>query len=212
MSQNQSPKITRRRALALASIVMVCVLLGALGYVNMLDSSPPLSLAATDAALYAEEQALETAPPNPTDQAAQIAAVLLPNLQQSLVQLQDHFDSTLQAQAQQHAQALQKWQLQAKDQARQLEQVSASVQTLEKRLAEVLDDQHEVAAGTEPGFRFRGIEVWHGRVYALLEYQGQILTASAGDSRLGWRIHDIDREQRQLRVSNGTHEHVLEES
>lgn len=78
------------------------------------------------------------------------------------------------------------------------------------RLLASLEDE-TLQASIEPAFTFRGIEVWHGQAYALLEHQGQILPARQGDSRLGWKIHAIDRSGRKLHVSDGMTELVLEE-
>ncbi len=61
-----------------------------------------------------------------------------------------------------------------------------------------------------PAFVFRGIEIWHGEVYALLEHEGRIVPVREGESRLGWRIHAIDRDGRALHVGDGMQEHVLE--
>ena len=60
-----------------------------------------------------------------------------------------------------------------------------------------------------PMFVFRGIEIWHGRVYALLEHEGQIMPVREGESRLGWRIHVIDRDGRKLHVGDGMKEYIL---
>ncbi len=212
MSQNQSPKIARSCMITLASTVVMFVLFLSFGYLSLSDDAPLLSSAATEAALYAEEQILETASADSAEQAAQIAALLLPDLQRQLEQLQAHADSTSQAREQQHAQAMQQWRLQIEKQTRQLEQLSASVRTLGKRLAQMQEAPDEMADVVGPEFRFRGIEVWHGRVYALLEHEGRILTAREGDFRLGWRIHGIDREQRRLYVGDGTRELMLEQS
>lgn len=78
------------------------------------------------------------------------------------------------------------------------------------RLLTSLEDE-TFQASVEPAFTFRGIEVWHGQTYALLEHQGRILPARKGDFRLGWRIHAIDRSGRKLHVSDGMTELVLEE-
>ena len=77
------------------------------------------------------------------------------------------------------------------------------------RLLAFLEDE-TFQASMEPAFTFRGIEVWHGQAYALLEHQGRILPARQGDSRLGWKIRTIDRPGRKLHVSDGTTELVLE--
>lgn len=62
----------------------------------------------------------------------------------------------------------------------------------------------------EPTFVFRGIEIWHGQAYALLEHEGQIVPVREGESRLGWRVYAIDRDGRKLHVGDGMKEHVLE--
>ena len=62
----------------------------------------------------------------------------------------------------------------------------------------------------EPDFSLRGLEVWHGQVYALLEHEGRVLPVRQGESRLGWRVRAIDREHRRVRVGHGAAEHVLE--
>ena len=76
------------------------------------------------------------------------------------------------------------------------------------RLLKTLEDE-ALEPPMEPIFVFRGIEIWHGQVYALLEHEGQIMPVREGESRLGWRIHVIDRDGRKLHVSNGMKEHVL---
>ena len=101
-----------------------------------------------------------------------------------------------------------------------VEEDLAGLQEMDKRLSVLehgmshllasLEDE-EFQASMAPAFTFRGIEMWHGRPYALLEHQGQILPVRQGESRLGWRIHAIDRIGRKLRVSDGTTELVLEE-
>lgn len=78
------------------------------------------------------------------------------------------------------------------------------------RLLASLEDE-AFRASVEPAFTFRGIEVWHGQAYALLEHQGRILPARQGESRLGWKIHAIDRTSRKLHVGDGVTELVLEE-
>ena len=62
----------------------------------------------------------------------------------------------------------------------------------------------------EPMFVFRGIEIWHGQVYALLEHEGRIMPVREGESRLGWRVHAIDRDGRKLHVGDGMKEQVME--
>ena len=78
------------------------------------------------------------------------------------------------------------------------------------RLLAALEDE-ALQVSTEPAFTFRGVEIWHGQTYALLEHQGRILPARQGESRLGWRIHTIDRDGQKLHVSDGMTEFVLEE-
>lgn len=77
------------------------------------------------------------------------------------------------------------------------------------RLLETLEDE-ALEPPMEPMFVFRGIEIWHGQIYALLEHEGQIMPVREGESRLGWRIHAIDRDGRKLHVSDGMQEHILE--
>ncbi|MCY3852510.1 MAG: hypothetical protein OXG03_02895 [Gammaproteobacteria bacterium] len=77
------------------------------------------------------------------------------------------------------------------------------------RLLKTLEDE-ALQPSVEPTFVFRGIEIWHGQVYALLENEGRIVPVREGESRLGWRIHVIDRDGRKLHVGDGVQEHVLE--
>lgn len=76
------------------------------------------------------------------------------------------------------------------------------------RLLNTLEDE-ALEPPMEPMFVFRGIEIWHGQIYALLEHEGQIMPVREGESRLGWRIHVIDRDGRKLHVSDGMKEHIL---
>lgn len=76
------------------------------------------------------------------------------------------------------------------------------------RLLNTLEDE-ALEPSMEPMFVFRGIEIWHGQIYALLEHEGQIMPVREGESRLGWRIQAIDRDGRKLHVSDGVQEHIL---
>lgn len=77
------------------------------------------------------------------------------------------------------------------------------------QLLETLEDE-ALQPPMEPVFVFRGIEIWHGQVYALLEHEGQIVPVREGESRLGWRVHAIDRDGRKLHVGDGMKEHILD--
>lgn len=77
------------------------------------------------------------------------------------------------------------------------------------QLLETLEDETP-ASPVGPTFVFRGIEIWHGQVYALLEHEGRIVPVREGESRLGWRVHVIDRDSLKLHVGDGMREHVLE--
>ncbi len=94
-----------------------------------------------------------------------------------------------------------------------LQGVEQKLHSLERgmnRLLTSLEDE-AVQVSMQPAFIFRGIEVWHGQAYALLEHQGRILPARQGDSRLGWRINAIDRNDRKLHISDGMTQLILEE-
>lgn len=103
--------------------------------------------------------------------------------------------------------------------AEHLEAQTRQGETLGRRL-EALGDEvrqlrelQQVASepvASEPAFSLRGLEVWHGQVYALLEHEGRVLPVRQGESRLGWHVRDIDREQQRVRVGKGAVEHVLE--
>ena len=118
---------------------------------------------------------------------------------------------------QMQAQAFKEWQFefdgQAEEQALRLEDVGQRLREVERGMGRLLDsfekERASVAAG--PAFAFRGIEIWHGQIYALLEYEGRILPVRQGESRLGWRVYEIDRENRQLHISDGMTAQVLEE-
>ena len=100
-----------------------------------------------------------------------------------------------------------------KTQSSRLQGIDQKLHSLERgmnRLLVPLEDE-AIQVSTEPEFIFRGIEVWHGQAYALLEHQGRILPARQGDSRLGWRINAIDRDDRKLHISDGMTKLVLEE-
>ena len=91
-----------------------------------------------------------------------------------------------------------------------LDQKLHSIEHGVHRLLDAVEDETPRSSMT-PAFTFRGIEIWHGRAHALLEHEGRILPAQEGESRLGWRIHAIDRDSRKLHVSDGMTELVLEE-
>lgn len=98
-------------------------------------------------------------------------------------------------------------------QSSKLQNMNQKLHSLESGMNRLLatheDEMFQVS--TEPAFTFRGIEIWHGQTYALLEHQGRILPAREGESRLGWRIHTIDRDGQRLHVSDGVTEFVMEE-
>lgn len=77
------------------------------------------------------------------------------------------------------------------------------------QLLNTLEDE-TLEPPVEPMFVFRGIEIWHGQVYALLEHEGRIMPVREGESRLGWRVRAIDRDGRKLHVGDGMKEQVLE--
>ncbi len=93
-----------------------------------------------------------------------------------------------------------------------LQDMGQRLRALERGVDRLLASLEEPAnqASAEPAFTFRGVEVWHGRPYALLEHQGRILPVREGESRLGWRIRAIDRAGGKLRVSDGATERLLE--
>ena len=91
-----------------------------------------------------------------------------------------------------------------------MEQKLSSLEHGIKRLLDSLEEK-TTPSGMEPAFTFRGIEIWHGQAYALLEHEGRILPVRQGESRLGWRVHAIDRDHRKLHVSDGMTELILEE-
>ena len=95
-------------------------------------------------------------------------------------------------------------------QSTQIIAIEQQIQNLHQRIEQwqATPAESEVA-GLIPPFTFRGIEVWHGHVYALLSYEGRILPARQGETRLGWQLRVIDREQRQLHVSNGSIDKLL---
>ncbi len=100
-----------------------------------------------------------------------------------------------------------------KTQSSRLQGMDQKLHLLERgmnRLLGSLEDE-AIQVSMEPEFIFRGIEVWHGQAYALLEHQGRILPARQGDSRLGWRINAIDRDNRKLHISDGMTKLILEE-
>lgn len=94
-----------------------------------------------------------------------------------------------------------------------LERLEQRLHSLERGVNQLLGALEDEAqqSSMEPVFTFRGVEIWHGQTYALLEHEGRILSARQGESRLGWRIHAIDRGGRKLHVSDGVTELVLEE-
>jgi len=90
-----------------------------------------------------------------------------------------------------------------------LDQKLDSIKYEINQLLNTLEDE-ALEPSMEPTFVFRGIEIWHGQVYALLEYEGRIVPVREGESRLGWRIHVIDRDGQKLHVGDGMKEYVLE--
>lgn len=97
-------------------------------------------------------------------------------------------------------------------QSSQLEDLSQRLHSIERGISQLLKtlEDETLDSTMEPTFVFRGIEIWHGQVYALLEHEGRILPAREGESRLGWRVHAIDRNSLKLHVGDGMQEHVLE--
>lgn len=91
-----------------------------------------------------------------------------------------------------------------------LDQRLGSLERNMNHLSGLIEEETQQASG-EPAFVFRGVEVWHGQTHALLEHEGRILPVRQGESRLGWRIHAIDRDNRKLHVGDGVSEFVLEE-
>ncbi|MDE0152387.1 MAG: hypothetical protein OXN23_00785 [Gammaproteobacteria bacterium] len=90
-----------------------------------------------------------------------------------------------------------------------LDQKLDSIKYEINQLLNTLEDE-ALEPSMEPTFVFRGIEIWHGQIYALLEYEGRIVPVREGESRLGWRIHVIDRDSQKLHVGDGMKEYVLE--
>lgn len=100
---------------------------------------------------------------------------------------------------------------QALSQAQALADLGQRLSTVEQGVGALADAVKDpVPVAERPEFLFRGIEIWHGQSYALLEYEGRILPARQGESRLGWRVRLIDRERQNLHVSDGYREVILE--
>lgn len=97
-------------------------------------------------------------------------------------------------------------------QSSQLADLNQKLHSIERRVSQLLKafEDETLDSPVEPTFVFRGIEIWHGQVYALLEYEGRIVSVREGESRLGWRVHAIDRNSLKLYVGDGIQEHVLE--
>jgi len=203
----------------LTSLVLVLLLAGALGSLKLLSMPLPLPETAANNALYQDEPE-ESLRSDSMDgaQQQQVAEVLLSRSEQGWENLERRLDAAVKRHEEIRAAALQEWRdaqvRQFSEYSQQLQGLTLSVQTLEERLAQLLeaDQTVQTLVNEKPMFQFRGIEIWNGQVYALLEYQGAILPVRQGEARLGWRIHEIDREQRQLHVSDGTRQYVLEES
>ncbi len=151
--------------------------------------------------------------PDPREEAAHLEALLEHRfdvwVQEQREMLQEDAQIRRAIAQDRHTQVLEE----LKTQAEQLAQ-------LQKLLHEQQQDLKHIRAGLEddtqltdhqPSFVFRGVEVWHGQLYALLEYQGQIFPVRQGEARLGWRIREIDREHRRIHVAKGTITHTLEE-
>lgn len=97
-------------------------------------------------------------------------------------------------------------------QSSQLADLNQKLDSIERGVGQLLKTFEDKTPDSpmEPTFVFRGIEIWHGQAYALLEYEGRIVPVREGESRLGWRIYVIDRDGRKLHVGDGIQEYVLE--
>lgn len=100
----------------------------------------------------------------------------------------------------------------AEMQSSKLTGLDQRLHSIESGLGQVLEtiENQALEPSIKPAFVFRGIEIWHGQVYALLEHEGRIVPVREGESRLGWRVHVIDRDGRKLHVGDGMNEYVLE--
>lgn len=97
-------------------------------------------------------------------------------------------------------------------QSSQLADLNQKLDSIERGVGQLLKTFEDETPDSpmEPTFVFRGIEIWHGQAYALLEHEGRIVPVREGESRLGWRIYAIDRDGRKLHVGDGIQEYVLE--
>ena len=97
-------------------------------------------------------------------------------------------------------------------QSSQLADLNQRLHSIERGISQLLKTLEDKTPDStmEPTFVFRGIEIWHGQVYALLEHEGRIVPVREGESRLGWRVHVIDRDSLELHVGDGIQEHVME--
>ncbi len=97
-------------------------------------------------------------------------------------------------------------------QSSRLADLNQRLHSIERGISQLLKTLEDKTPDStmEPTFVFRGIEVWHGQIYALLEYEGRIVPVREGESRLGWRVHVIDRDSLELHVGDGIQEHVME--
>ena len=97
-------------------------------------------------------------------------------------------------------------------QSSQLANLNQRLHSIEHGISQLLKtlEDETLDSPMGPTFVFRGIEIWHGQVYALLEHEGRIVPVREGESRLGWRVHVIDRNSLKLHVGDGIQKHVLE--
>ena len=196
--------------------LLALMLSGAYFYMASRSAVEPLAYPGPAAALPAEQPLALASAEAQAAATEQMAAALTQALGRRMEEWLQRDRETADAQSQAQRLEVEAWRAEltghleaqarrAEEWARRLEALGHDIQQLRESLQAAAEP-----AASGPAFSLRGLEVWHGQVYALLEHEGRILPVRQGESRLGWRVRDIDREHRRVRVGNGAAEHVLE--
>ncbi len=211
-----SPKLAGMRKWGAGLGLLALMAAGAYLYVTSRGASGPMVYSDPAVALP-EEQPLALASAQEAQAAVreQMVAALMQALNPRLEEWLRRSRGAAEAQNQAQRLAVEAWQAEL---AGHLEAQAQQAENLGRRLDALGHDVRQLRelqmasepAVLEPTFSLRGLEVWHGQVYALLEHEGRVLPVRQGESRLGWRVRAIDRERRRVRVGYGAAEHVLE--
>ena len=204
-----------KKSFWLAGGVLLLFMLGFQFYGMGSASMPSVPFSNTAVESLQPDSSVVALPPPLAIDTEALAASLSQTLDARLAAWDRRKQAQSEAQASQVLAKFQEWRETLDEQSlartREVAELDRRLDGLEQGIAQLLRARElKRSTGENPGFLFRGMEIWHGQTYALLEYEGRILPVRQGESRLGWRVHFIDREHRKLHVSDGRREVVME--